>query len=110
MPKVGTFTFPLIIIQASKRFYNLVLLPRVRDDIDEFKKLHFHMYQCLFKAMYKPAAFFKGILLPLCRVFQYQLSFFAKSLNFQSNTCTLREAVVFGSMLRKGELKNEKKM
>jgi len=55
------------------RFFNLVLLPRVRDDIDEYKKLHFHMYQCLFKAMFKPAAFFKGILLPLCRVCHFVL-------------------------------------
>ena len=68
-----------------QKFYSLVLLPRIRDEIDEYKKLHFHMYQCLFKAMFKPAAFFKGFLLPLCR----------------SGTCTLREAVVFGSVLRK---------
>lgn len=68
-----------------QKFYNLILLPRIRDEIDEFKKLHFHMYQCLFQAMFKPAAFFKGILLPLCR----------------SGTSTLREAVVFGSVLRK---------
>lgn len=26
------------------RFYNLILLPRVRDDIDEYKKLNFHLY------------------------------------------------------------------
>nr|CAD2200163.1 unnamed protein product [Meloidogyne enterolobii] len=51
-----------------QRFYNLILLPRIRDDIDGLKKLHFHMYQCLFKALFKPAAFFKGILLPLCKV------------------------------------------
>lgn len=50
------------------RFYNLVLLPRLRDDIDEFKKLNFHLYQALCKAMFKPAAFFKGIILPLCEV------------------------------------------
>lgn len=52
----------------AQRFYNLVLLPRVRDDIDEFKRLNFHLYQALRKAMFKPAAFFKGIVLPLCEV------------------------------------------
>lgn len=71
-----------------QRFYNLILLPRIRDDIDGLKKLHFHMYQCLFKALFKPAAFFKGILLPLC-----------KSDNF-----SLREAVVLASMLRKASI------
>lgn len=32
------------------------------------RKLNYHLYQALKKAMYKPAAFFKGILLPLCEV------------------------------------------
>lgn len=35
------------------------------------------------KALYKPAAFFKGLLLPLC----------------ESGTCTLREAVIIGSVV-----------
>ena len=26
------------------RFYNIILLPRIRDDIDEYKKLNFHLY------------------------------------------------------------------
>ncbi|KHJ74865.1 Bystin [Oesophagostomum dentatum] len=57
--------------RMCQRFYNLVLLPRLRDDIDEFKKLNFHLYQALCKAMYKPAAFFKGIILPLCEVSRF---------------------------------------
>lgn len=74
-------------LTASKaqRFYNLVLLPRIRDDISEFKKLNFHLYMALKKALYKPAAFFKGILLPLC----------------ESGTCTLREALIISSVLAK---------
>ncbi|KAF7638420.1 hypothetical protein Mgra_00002098 [Meloidogyne graminicola] len=70
------------------KFYNLILLPRIRDDIAGLKKLHFHMYQCLFKALFKPAAFFKGILLPLCK----------------SDDFSLREAVVIASMLRKASI------
>lgn len=54
--------------KMAQRFYNLVLLPRVRDDIAEYKKLNFHLYQALKKALYKSAAFFKGFLLPLCEV------------------------------------------
>ncbi|CAG9532341.1 unnamed protein product [Cercopithifilaria johnstoni] len=71
--------------RMCQRFYNLILLPRLRDDISEYKKLNFHLFQALHKAIYKPQAFFKGILLPLC----------------ESGTCTLREATIFGSVLAK---------
>ena len=54
--------------RMAQRFYNLVLLPRVRDDVRSNKRLHFALYQSLKKAVYKPAAFYKGILLPLCQV------------------------------------------
>ena len=53
---------------SAQRFFRLVLLPRVRRDISEAKRLHFALYQALKKAVYKPAAFYKGILLPLCMV------------------------------------------
>lgn len=69
----------------AQRFYNLVLLPRVRDDISEYKRLNFHLYMSLKKALFKPASFFKGILLPLC----------------ESGTCTLREALIVSSVLAK---------
>jgi essential nuclear protein 1 len=57
--------------RMAQRFYNLVLLPRVRDDIAEYKRLNFHLYQALRKALFKPAAFMKGFLLPLCDVSIY---------------------------------------
>ncbi|XP_039018865.1 bystin-like [Hibiscus syriacus] len=71
--------------KKAERFYRLVLLPRVRDDIRKNKRLHFALYQSLKKALYKPAAFNKGILFPLCK----------------SGTCNLREAVIVGSVLEK---------
>jgi essential nuclear protein 1 len=74
--------------RMAQRFYSLVLLPRVRDDIAEHKRLHFALYQSLRKATFKPAAFFKGILIPLCA----------------SRTCTLREAVVLSSVLTRGSI------
>ncbi|KFR10891.1 Bystin, partial [Opisthocomus hoazin] len=46
--------------RMAQRFYNLVLLPRVRDDIAEYKRLNFHLYMALKKALFKPAAWFKG--------------------------------------------------
>jgi len=72
----------------AQRFFNLVLLPRVRDDIMEYKKLNYHLYQALRKALFKPGAFMKGILIPLC----------------ESGTCTLREAVIIGSVLSKNSI------
>ncbi|NXB92048.1 BYST protein, partial [Vidua chalybeata] len=71
--------------RMAQRFYNLVLLPRIRDDIAEYKRLNFHLYMALKKALFKPAAWFKGILIPLC----------------ESGTCTLREAIIIGSILTK---------
>ena len=70
---------------CEHRFYNLVLLPRVRDQIEQTHKLSFHLYMSLKMSLFKPSAFFKvtryrpcvfvasvahsiaqGILLPLC--------------------------------------------
>lgn len=66
------------------------------------------------KALYKPAAFFKGLLFPLCEVRRLiklthragdfdnlaELASF-KPLSQQSGSCTLREAVIIGSILSK---------
>ncbi|KAI8591599.1 Bystin-domain-containing protein [Geranomyces variabilis] len=71
--------------KMAQRFFALVLLDRIRDDIAETKKLNYHLYLALKKALYKPAAFFKGLLLPLC----------------ETGTCTLREAAIVGSVLSK---------
>ena len=57
-----------MISKRAKRFYKLVLLPRVREDIRKHKRLHFKLFQTLKKALYKPAAFNKGILFPLFKV------------------------------------------
>ena len=67
----------------AQRFFNLVLLPRIRDDIAEYKRLNVHLYQALKKSLFKPSAFIKGILLPL----------------LASGDCTLREAVIIGSIV-----------
>ncbi|KAI8807895.1 Bystin-domain-containing protein [Cladochytrium replicatum] len=71
--------------KMAQRFYTLILLERVRDDIRESKKLNYHLYMSLKKALYKPKAFYSGLLLPLCR----------------AGSCTLREAVIIGSVISK---------
>ena len=57
----------------------------LRADIADHKRLNYHLYEALKKSVYKPAAFFKGILLPLAA----------------SGNCSLREATIFGSVLAK---------
>lgn len=54
--------------KKAERFYKRVLLPRVREDIRKNKRLHADLVKALYKSLYKPAAFFKGILFPLCEV------------------------------------------
>lgn len=69
----------------TQRFFKLILLDKVRDEIAEEKKLSYQLYEALKKALYKPAAFFKGLLFPLC----------------ESGTLTLKEAAIISSILVK---------
>lgn len=85
----GTRIFSSVLSQhMAQRFYNLVLLPRIRDDLCEYKKLNSHLYASLKKALFKPSAFFKGIILPL----------------LESGDCTLREAIIFGSVIARNQI------
>lgn len=85
----GTRIFCSVLAQhMAQRFYNLVLLPRVRDDLSEYKKLNPHVYTALKKALFKPSAFMKGIILPL----------------LESGDCTLREAIIFGSIIARNKI------
>lgn len=67
----------------AQPFLTSILLPKVRDDIHETKKLHLHLYSAVKKSLYKPACFFKGFLFPL----------------LEDSNCTLREATIIGSVL-----------
>lgn len=50
-------------------FLEGVLLDKVREDMRmNAGKLNVHLYEALKKGLYKPAAFFKGVLFPLCEV------------------------------------------
>ena len=65
-------------------FCETILLDRVREDIQETKKLNVHLYNALKAAFYRPSAFFKGFLFPLVEA-----------------GCTLREAHIISSVLAK---------
>jgi essential nuclear protein 1 len=77
--KIFTSSRPAV----AQAFCTDVLLPVVREDIRESKKLNIHLYKALKKALYKPAGFFRGFLFPLAG----------------SGTCTLREATIIASVL-----------
>jgi len=72
----------------AQRFFNQLLLPRCRDDIDYYQRLNYHLYQALRKALFKPGAFFKGFLLPL----------------LEGGDCTLREAIIYGSVIGRNSI------
>lgn len=46
-------------VLQAQRFLALVLLPHVRNDIQEHKRCNFALFQAMKKATYKPDAFFK---------------------------------------------------
>lgn len=71
--------------KQSQSFIRDILLERFRDDVEQNKTLNYHLYRSLKKSLYKPASFFKGFLFPLC----------------ESGTCTLKEAIIVGSVLSK---------
>ena len=74
--------------KMAQRFYVSVLLPIVHHRMQEERKLHPSLYMAIRKALFKPVAFYKGFLLPLC----------------QESECTLREALVIASVLQKMHL------
>ncbi|WWC70841.1 uncharacterized protein I206_104793 [Kwoniella pini CBS 10737] len=66
-------------------FLEGVLLDKCREDMRlNGGKLNAHLYEALKKGLYKPAAFFKGILFPLCET-----------------SCSLKEAAIVASVLSK---------
>ncbi|KAF8914150.1 cell adhesion protein byn-1 [Gymnopilus junonius] len=66
----------------AQLFLSVVILDAIREDIRENKKLNVHYYQALKKSIYKPGAFFKGIIFPLL-----------------DQGCTLKEATIIASIL-----------
>jgi len=52
----------------AQLFLSVVLLDAIREDIDQNKKLNVQYYEALKRALYKPGAFFKGIIFPMLDV------------------------------------------
>jgi len=69
-------------------FFEKYLVPAIKSDIKKNKKLNIHYYNCLKRALFKPSAFFKGIILPM------------------SKSLSGKEASIIGSILRKCSIPN----
>lgn len=103
----GTFACTKIFVSNLKPtevriFLEGVLLDKCREDMRaNMGKLNVHLYEALKKSLYKPAAFFKGILFPLCEVSRIVST---RRLVIQTNTqsaCSLKEAAIVASVLSK---------
>ncbi|OJA07764.1 hypothetical protein AZE42_02982 [Rhizopogon vesiculosus] len=68
----------------AQLFLSVVLLDAIREDIQSNKKLNVQYYECLKRALFKPAAFFKGIVFPMLE-----------------NGCSLKEAAIIASVVAK---------
>ncbi|KAI5124820.1 hypothetical protein M0805_005450 [Coniferiporia weirii] len=68
----------------ARVFLQGVLLDAIREDIRENSRLSPHYYEALKRALYKPGAFFKGVIFPLLE-----------------SGCTLKEAAIIASVLAK---------
>ncbi|KIM67719.1 hypothetical protein SCLCIDRAFT_1209828 [Scleroderma citrinum Foug A] len=68
----------------AQLFLSVVLLDAVREDIQSNKKLNVQYYEALKRALYKPGAFFEGIVFPMLE-----------------SGCTLKEAAIIASIIAK---------
>ncbi|KAF7313489.1 hypothetical protein HMN09_00504800 [Mycena chlorophos] len=71
----------------AQLFLSVVLLDAIREDIQQNKKLNVHYYDALRRALYKPAAFFKGIIFPML-----------------DQGCSLKEAAIVASVLSRTKI------
>lgn len=71
--------------QTAQIFLNTILLPCVQENIQDTHKLNVHLYNALKKALYKPSAFFKGVVFPM----------------LTEGSCTQRDAVIVASVVAK---------
>jgi len=71
----------------AQLFLSVVLLDAIREDIQENKKLNVHYFEALKKSLYKPGAFFKGIIFPML-----------------DQGCTLKEATIVASILARTKI------
>ncbi|KAF8211551.1 Bystin-domain-containing protein [Mycena galopus ATCC 62051] len=71
----------------AQLFLSVVLLDAIREDIQQNKKLNVHYYDAMRRALYKPGAFFKGVIFPML-----------------DQGCSLKEAAIVASVLARTKI------
>lgn len=69
----------------AETFVKDTLFPKILKDLEESKELNVHYYNSMKKAIYRPGAFYKGLIIPL----------------YREKTLTLKKASVIASILSK---------
>ena len=89
--------FELVRIFTSKtesertlRFFANYLLPRVLKDIREYRKLNYHLFRSLQKGLYRPASWFRGVLMTF----------------FSTPEITIKQAQILAAVLMKTSIPN----
>jgi len=92
----------------AQLFLSVVLLDAIREDIQVNKKLNPQYYESLKRALYKPGAFFKGIIFPMLdvrtRLFFLNMVGYMNSTHFFQQGCTLKEATIIASVLARTKI------
>lgn len=95
----------------SQRFFKYVLLPKFREQVQDTGKVTPQIFEACIKAVYKPAAFFKGLLFPLAEVSSPSFLCLLCSLRctcthahhlpsvVSQAGCTLKEAAIMSAVL-----------
>lgn len=72
----------------AQLFLGVVLLDAIREDILQNKKLNPQFYEALKRALYKPGAFFKGIIFPMLDVSSISAPFLGSRLISPFSSCS----------------------
>jgi essential nuclear protein 1 len=76
--------------ERTLRFFANYLLPRVLKDIKENRKLNYHLFRALQKGLYRPASWFRGVLMTF----------------FNTPEVTIKHAQILAAVLMKTSIPN----
>lgn len=88
----------------AQLFLGVVLLDAIREDIQMNKKLNPQYYESMKRALYKPGAFFKGIIFPMLDVSTHSILISWPGVDSLQQGCSLKEAAIVASILARTKI------